>query len=302
MPTVPIPPYKIFVSTVADRQLSPPYLAIKRRVISLLQDSGLAPQLLGVMGMSIAMARNWDMEIVDKVMRSCQGAVLLGFARWEFVENRQLFRFATEYTHSEGAVALMHHLPTLFVIDNGVLQRGIFSPSQSLIDIPRDVDEFWVDSHDFKQQFENWREQVDNRYHVFLGYSSGATSTATAILNFLRERGVRVLDWRTDFQAGGTILEQIEQAERSCLGGIFLFTKDDELKLGDTTQAAPRDNVIFEAGYFINAKGDKRVLIILEEGAKIPADLGGQIYLLLKDRSNISGIETRLAKFIQDRL
>jgi predicted nucleotide-binding protein len=40
-------------------------------------------------------------------------------------------------------------------------------------------------------------------------------------------------------------------------------------------RAVPRDNVLFEAGYFIQAKGKDRVLIVREAGAKMPADLGG---------------------------
>ena len=63
--------------------------------------------------------------------------------------------------------------------------------------------------------------------------------------------------------------------------------------------AAPRDNVVFEAGYFMHAVGKERTLIIREEGAKMPADVGGAIYLDLKDRNNTASIETALRKFIR---
>jgi predicted nucleotide-binding protein len=66
--------------------------------------------------------------------------------------------------------------------------------------------------------------------------------------------------------------------------------------------AVPRGNMIFEAAYFTNAKSDQRVLIIREEGAKMPADVGGQIYLSLKDRSDISTITPDLIRFVKDRL
>lgn len=59
--------------------------------------------------------------------------------------------------------------------------------------------------------------------------------------------------------------------------GIFLFTKDNPLVGIDENQASPRDNVVFEAGYFMHAKGKERTLIIREEGTKMPADLGGNI-------------------------
>ncbi len=85
------------------------------------------------------------------------------------------------------------------------------------------------------------------------------------------------------------------------MGGIFLFTKDDEINSGGQQRAAPRDNVIFEAGYFMNTKGRERTLLICEDGVKIPADVGGNIYLSLKDRHDISTIENDLRRFIDAR-
>ena len=82
---------------------------------------------------------------------------------------------------------------------------------------------------------------------------------------------------------------------------IFLFTKDDAIE-GNEKKAAPRDNVVFEAGYFAAAKGRERVLIILEEGAKMPADLGGNIYLSLSDRNDTRPIETAIRNFVDKRL
>jgi predicted nucleotide-binding protein len=58
----------------------------------------------------------------------------------------------------------------------------------------------------------------------------------------------------------------------------------------------------FEAGYFVNSKGNDRVLIIREEGAKMPADLGGNIYVHLADRKNTAAIESTLRDFFERRL
>ena len=48
----------------------------------------------------------------------------------------------------------------------------------------------------------------------------------------------------------------------------------------------------------MNAKGKPRVLIIRESGAKMPADLGGDIYASFADRSKIDTIVPVLRKFI----
>jgi predicted nucleotide-binding protein len=79
---------------------------------------------------------------------------------------------------------------------------------------------------------------------------------------------------------------------------VFLFTRDDVLGI-QSEQAAPRDNVVFEAGYFAAVKGKQRVLIIREKGSKMPADLGGDIYVPLEDRSNIGSIAEHLRRFVE---
>ena len=91
------------------------------------------------------------------------------------------------------------------------------------------------------------------------------------------------------------------EASRRCLGAIMLLTKDDNF-IGEESYAAPRDNVIFEMGLFMEAKGRERVLVVREQGAKMPADIGGSIYLSLEDRQNISAIHTKLLDFIEKRV
>lgn len=138
---------------------------------------------------------------------------------------------------------------------------------------------------------------------IFLGYCSKARATANDLTLYLeREIGVSVMNYAMDFLAGGTILEGIEKASRECTFGIFLFTKDDPLAGKDEGQAAPRDNVVFEAGYFMRANGKERTLIVVEEGAKIPADLSNNIYISLKDRDDISTIHTQLKRVFEARL
>jgi predicted nucleotide-binding protein len=108
-----------------------------------------------------------------------------------------------------------------------------------------------------------------------------------------------VLDWSTDFAPGSGILEQIAEAASRCSAGIFLFTADDHLTDREhTNRAAPPDNVVFEAGYFTSAKGKDHVLIIRESAAKMPADLGGDIFASLQDKTKIAPIKEIIRRFI----
>ena len=117
-----------------------------------------------------------------------------------------------------------------------------------------------------------------------------------------------MLDWRTGFSVGRTVLEEIAEAGKLCSAGIFLFTRDDGPVAtlsaasrnisGHSELAIPRDNVMFEAGYFIGIKGKRRVLIIRKKDTKMPADLGGDIYAALDNRHNIEPIKDTLKKFV----
>jgi hypothetical protein len=43
-------------------------------------------------------------------------------------------------------------------------------------------------------------------------------------------------------------------------------------------------------------------LVIREQCAKIPTDLGGLIYLEMRDRTDIASIQTRLSRYLADML
>ena len=74
---------------------------------------------------------------------------------------------------------------------------------------------------------------------------------------------------------------------------------DDKLAEAGKKEFAPRDNVVYEAGYFAGAKGRKASLIIRQEGAKVPSDLGGILYLKLAKRGDISSLETQLRNWLE---
>ena len=112
----------------------------------------------------------------------------------------------------------------------------------------------------------------------------------------------RVLNQKTTIvPVSAETRERIQEAARRCSGGIFLFTKDDQL-VGSGEQVAPRDNVVFEAGYFAAARGKQRVLIVRESGAKMPADLGGDIYASIDNPADITPAEMTIRKFVEERL
>src|SRR5262249_19398090 len=102
-------------------------------------------------------------------------------------------------------------------------------------------------------------------------------------------------------RAGGSILSEIENARAACSCGVFLFSEDDPLE-GTPGVAAPRDNVVFEAGYFMSSKGPEKCLIIRPGGAKRPAGGRGGLYVYLSKGADVSSIEGRLSSFVAQNL
>ncbi len=297
------PPYKVYISSPLAKHLSDAQIAVQKRVIDLVKQKEFTPWFFAYSGDSQLTPIPWTFGEVKKFIRQCQGVIILGLARWDVHDpNGEQMRFITEYSHYEGALAHMLNLPTLLVREEGVADRGVLysGAGENVVKIVPDLDGSWLQTSAFMPGFEAWAAKVSRRSHVFLGYSSSARPTAALVKDFLESSGVQVMDWKYDFRAGKSVLEQIEEAEQRCLGGIFLFMKDDVLLTKDEQLDAPRDNVVFEAGYFMNTKGHERTLLICERGVKILSDLKGMVYLELKDRDDISSVENGLSQFIKE--
>ncbi len=294
---------RIFISCIYKLVKDSPQKKIKNEILKRIEEAGFEPQMFLECG--IVEDKAWNFNSVYEVMQRCQGAVILGLSRWTNKSDLETTRFPTEYNHYEGALAVSLKLPTLILLEEGIPERGIFynGGGQIYTSIPPDADPSWFNNDDyFKGRFNSWKRSVLNMYQVFLGYSSAAKETANSIIAFLTGRlNIKVKEYGSSFMKGGTIIEEIENASQTCQCGIFLFTADDPLT-NNEHQASPRDNVIFEAGYFMKAKGKERILIIREDGAKMPADIGGNIYISLQDRNNISSITADIQYFLETRL
>ena len=296
-----MPKRRVFVSVSSNRNLDDRRKALKAAILEKLQDEGFDPQAFFEFGEPGTLS--WSFENVDHIMRKCVGAVVIGFPRWQISESIPPIGLVGEYNHYEGAVALSHHLPTLLLAERGVEDRGIVwtGGGKRITFIPEDAQASWTDEEEFQQSFGAWVHEVDSRKDVFLGYCSKNAGAAAQIKNYLIDEGATVLDYKMNFRSGASILNEIADASDRCSSGIFLFAENDPLK-GSDGSAAPRDNVVFEAGYFMNSKGPNRCLIIRQGNAKMPADLGGAIYLHLKSTDDIAPIETQLTRFLKENL
>ena len=273
------PTRRVFISMPSDWGLNDDQNGLKWGIVKEVEKLGYEPQVYTgpAGGTGLPAGRGWNLDGVDNVMRRCVGAVLIGQPRWRFSTDGRDVKLATEYCHYEGAVAYTYHLPILAIVESGIEYRVIFNLTGGLelIGLPNGANRSFLKTRAFRGPFENWKKMLDERSDVFLGYCSKSGGTADNIKTYLSgELGTSVLDWEVGFRPAGTILEQIQDAVHRCSGGIFLFTRDDIIDSGGE-QAAPRNNVVLETGYFAHAKGKDRVLIVREQGAKCPRTSAG---------------------------
>lgn len=295
---------RIFVSMPADNWLTRQQNDLKWGIVERIERLNYVPEIFTDPSgrKSLSAGKTWSASDADEIMKSCFGAVIIGLPRWTFGAADGPVHLPTEYSQYEGAVARTLALPLLILAQENLMRRVVFGSNFGpyIGEFPENADKQWLSGKEFKVAFGHWREALSSRRDFFLGYCSAATKTAKQIRQFLEKQiGATVLDWQRDFKYSRTIIEEIEEARVRCNAGIFLFTKDDLLSKPESgRQAAPRDNVVYEAGYFCAAKGKKRVLIIRERGAKMPADLGGDIYASLENRSSLIALKDSLRKFV----
>jgi hypothetical protein len=116
---------------------------------------------------------------------------------------------------------------------------------------------------------------------IFLG-SSGAQSKLVQALTRGLGAVADVDPWTTSFQPGTNTLDRLLELTREVDFAAFVFAQDDwttstaaSVPEAGAAQAAPRDNVVFEAGLFGGALGMRRTFILHAQGAKLPTDLLG---------------------------
>jgi hypothetical protein len=261
--------------------LDKPRHALREGILATLRSAGLDLQQFGLSG--LPKGDNWSFQRASAVLDQCDGAVVIGLARWIASERDEVILLPTEYSHFEGALAVAKELPVLAIAEDRMLMRGIFARGGDSLAVWVSMERYasWLKKRALEKSppFLSWIAKVKQRKDVFLGYCSKSNATAMGIKQLLTAKGFSVMDWATDFRPGRTIMEEVSRAAAMCRCGLFLFTADDPLEGSSKPTAVPRDNVLLEAGYFCSFRGTNRVLIVRETDAKMPADLGGIIYI-----------------------
>jgi len=100
-----------------------------------------------------------------------------------------------------------------------------------------------------------------------------------AVARIVEKQNIDPIILSEQANTGLTIIEKFEKnSDVGC--AICLFTADDlgRSKSESSDKPRARQNVVFEAGYFIGKLGRERIIILSDSGIEIPSDLAGVVY------------------------
>ena len=120
-------------------------------------------------------------------------------------------------------------------------------------------------------------EMTSRRPTIFIGSSSKGLPIASALQEGLFEH-YEVEVWNQGvFGLMQVNLDALIEAGKYFDYAVLVLTPDDEISSNNSSSPSPRDNVIFEIGFFLGALGKKRTFIVYDSKAnlKIPTDLAG---------------------------
>ena len=105
-----------------------------------------------------------------------------------------------------------------------------------------------------------------------------------SVARLVEKQGLQAIILSEQANKGKTIIEKFEE-NSDVSGAICLFTADDfgRAKADANDSLRARQNVVFEAGYFMGKLSRSRVVIIAEHGVELPSDMQGIVYT---DKSN----------------
>lgn len=174
----------------------------------------------------------------------------------------------------------IRYMPTVFGISQDIspnYHNGLQTAKLTLQEYLDDLDT----NIDVQDQHDENTEHGYNKVFIVHGHDEALKHS---IARIIEKQGIEAIILSEKTNQGKTIIEKFE-AHSDAGGAICLFTADDmgKAKAETTENSRARQNVVFEAGYFMGKLGRNHVVIICEAGVELPGDLSGVVYTSKSD-------------------
>lgn len=131
-----------------------------------------------------------------------------------------------------------------------------------------------------KERRNHTMETKVSKDKVFIvhGHDSSLKYRVSALL---RKIGIDPIILHEKISSSDTIIEKLERYGAEAIAAVILFTPDDfgQAKTEEERKARARQNVVFEAGYFMGLLGRKNTIIVVtDKTIELPGDLSGVVY------------------------
>lgn len=119
---------------------------------------------------------------------------------------------------------------------------------------------------------------MSEKPNVFIASSQESLTVAEAV-NIKLSQIARVKQWDNAFELSTVTISSLIQRAKDTDYAVFVFGKDDVVKIREKELDSVRDNVLFELGLFIGALGLDKCFVLIPEAAqgtfRLPTDLSG---------------------------
>lgn len=140
---------------------------------------------------------------------------------------------------------------------------------------------------------------------IFVGSSLEASVEDKFVRRVLESNDIEGVTWKDIFHTGDFTLDSLVKTAQKIHGAIIISTPDDKVWVRGSESLAPRDNILFEMGFFINALGARHTALIFctddnGRSPKIPTDIHGLNVIFFKRNkatTNKISLEKWITKF-----
>ena len=175
--------------------------------------------------------------------------------------------------------------------------RGLEKAAVRLESMIEEIQDYWEDEGQEPIPPNAQDGRSTNTTEVFIIHGRD-NETKEMVARFLEHLELKPIILHEQSNQGLTIIEKFEQHAQVGFA-VALLTPDDVGALQEDVEnlkSRPRQNVIFEFGYFIGRLGRKRVCALAKGGVDILSDYAGVIYISLDNE----GWKTKLIKELKD--